>query len=359
MLSEHAWRSSGDVETVSLSKNSTYAIDLHDGWNIVSNPFGVGVDWTAVQEANGVTQALWRWNGSYQEASSFTSAQTGRAYYFFNEQGLDELKLPYPTGSSSSGTDAPAAQTQSVGTQAAPTLTLRAHTEDDSLSSSVAVGLAKNAEDGFDARDQYAPPGAFATTQLHLAAPFEAESGHDRLAAEYRPADEESQRFEVVLQTNEVDQPVTLTAETLDAFADQQVVLIDQRTLRRHDLHERRAVQINPQQKTTRFALLVGSAAFVEQEGDEMTPEESQLLGNYPNPFQARTTIAYTVAEPSAVRLTVYDLRGRRVRTLVDEQQEPGREEALLDARGLSSGVYVYRLTVGDYTETSKVVLVR
>jgi hypothetical protein len=360
MLSENAWQSSGEVETVSLDEDGTYPIDLHDGWNIVSNPFGTDVDWSTVQEANGVTQTLWRWNGSYQEASSFASAQTGRAYYFFNEQGLDELTLPYPTGADTDASATESVQAQGQGAKAPPSLALRATAEGDSLASGVTVGRAENAEDGFDARDQYAPPGAFADTRLHLAAPFEAESGHDRLAAEYRPAGSEGQRFEVVLQTDETASPVTLRAEgAKDAFDGQAVALVNRRTAQRYDLRERSSVRVQPETDTTRFSLLVGPPSFVEREARRIAPQEAKLLGSYPNPFRTRTTIAYAVPEPSRVRLLVYNLLGRRVRTLVDDRQQPGRKQARFEGRGLSSGVYVYRLEIGDYRATGKVVLVR
>ena len=360
MLGESAWQSSGEVETVSLDEDGTYSIDLHDGWNIVSNPFGVGVDWNVVQQANDVTQTLWRWNGSYQEASSFASAQTGRAYYFFNEQGLDELTLPYPTGADTDASATEEGQTQEAGAKAPPSLTLRATAEDDSLASGVTVGRAENAEDGFDARDQYAPPGAFTDTRLHLTAPFEAESGHDRLAAEYRPAGSEGQRFEVVLQTDETASPVTLRAEgAKDAFDGQTVALVNRRTAQRYDLRERSSVRVQPETDTTRFSLLVGPPSFVEREARRIAPQEAKLLGSYPNPFRTQATIAYAVPEPSRVRLLVYDLLGRRVRTLVDDRQQPGRKQARFEGRGLSSGVYVYRLEIGDYRATGKVVLVR
>jgi murein DD-endopeptidase MepM/ murein hydrolase activator NlpD len=360
MLGENAWQSSGEVETVSLDEDGTYPIDLHDGWNIVSNPFGTDVDWSTVQDANGVTQTLWHWNGSYQEASSFASARTGRAYYFFNERGLDELTLPYPTGADTDASATEAVQAQGQGAKAPPSLALRATAEGDSLASGVTVGRAENAEDGIDARDQYAPPGAFADTRLHLAAPFEAESGHDRLAAEYRPAGSEGQRFEVVLQTDETASPVTLRAEgAKDAFDGQAVALVNRRTAQRYDLRERSSVRVQPETDTTRFSLLVGPPSFVEREARRIAPQEAKLLGSYPNPFRTRATIAYAVPEPSRVRLLVYDLLGRRVRTLVDDRQQPGRKQARLEGRGLSSGVYVYRLEIGDYRATGKVVLVR
>lgn len=78
----------------------------------------------------------------------------------------------------------------------------------------------------------------------------------------------------------------------------------------------------------------------------------SALLGNYPNPFNPSTTIAFTLAEPSPVAVGIYDVRGRRVRTLVDSDYGMGRNSVAWDGRDdagrrVPSGVYFCRLTVG------------
>jgi len=59
------------------------------------------------------------------------------------------------------------------------------------------------------------------------------------------------------------------------------------------------------------------------------------------------------------VKLTVYDLLGREVAVLVDEQKTPGSYSAVFNASGLASGVYLYRLTAGTFVETRKMVLMR
>ena len=83
------------------------------------------------------------------------------------------------------------------------------------------------------------------------------------------------------------------------------------------------------------------------------------LEPNYPNPFVSRTTLPYAIGEAADVRLDVFDLRGRRVATLVDEHLGPGRYEAHFDAVGLASGTYLARLTAGDHVESRRLQLVR
>ena len=88
-------------------------------------------------------------------------------------------------------------------------------------------------------------------------------------------------------------------------------------------------------------------------------PERMALLGNYPNPFRASTTLRYALPEGGPVTLTVYDVLGRRVATLVDREQAAGRYTATFDGRRLASGAYFVRLQSGDRVQTRRVQLVR
>jgi hypothetical protein len=79
----------------------------------------------------------------------------------------------------------------------------------------------------------------------------------------------------------------------------------------------------------------------------------------YPNPFNPRTTIAFTLARNAQVRLPIYDLRGRQVAVLVDGELPAGRHEVLWDAAGLPSGLYVYRIIGDGQFASAKLQLVR
>jgi len=83
------------------------------------------------------------------------------------------------------------------------------------------------------------------------------------------------------------------------------------------------------------------------------------LAQNYPNPFNPSTIIRYGLPSRSRVTLTVYSTLGQRVAVLQDREQEAGYHEVRFDAPGLASGVYLYRLQAGDFTETKKLQLVR
>jgi hypothetical protein len=88
-------------------------------------------------------------------------------------------------------------------------------------------------------------------------------------------------------------------------------------------------------------------------------PVKFSLLQNYPNPFNPTTTIKFQLPEARDVKLVVYDVLGQQVIILVDGRQTAGSHDVKFDASGLSSGVYFYRLTAGDFVKTRKSLLIR
>ncbi len=84
-----------------------------------------------------------------------------------------------------------------------------------------------------------------------------------------------------------------------------------------------------------------------------------ELFQNYPNPFNSGTTIGYTLPTPSVVRLTVYDILGRKISVLVNETKNAGPHEVRFDAGRLTSGVYFYRLEAGNFTQTKRLLILR
>ena len=88
-------------------------------------------------------------------------------------------------------------------------------------------------------------------------------------------------------------------------------------------------------------------------------PETFILEQNYPNPFNPSTRISYQLPVSGNVTLKVYDLLGREVATLVNEEKPAGSYEVSFDASQLSSGVYLYRLSSGSFIETKKMILMK
>jgi hypothetical protein len=100
-----------------------------------------------------------------------------------------------------------------------------------------------------------------------------------------------------------------------------------------------------------------------DDDGDEdvpLPPVAEPVLGEaYPNPFNPVTRISYTLSRSSFVTLSIYDVKGRLVDRLVSTTQAAGRHVAQWDAGRYASGIYFYRLAVGDFAETRKMILLK
>jgi len=91
----------------------------------------------------------------------------------------------------------------------------------------------------------------------------------------------------------------------------------------------------------------------------EMMPNQYQLSQNYPNPFNPSTTIRFQIPMSTFITLKVYDLTGKEIETLVSEYRTSGVHEITWNTNDLPSGIYLYRLETGEFTETKKMILQR
>ncbi|MDR3611140.1 MAG: S8 family serine peptidase [Ignavibacteriaceae bacterium] len=95
------------------------------------------------------------------------------------------------------------------------------------------------------------------------------------------------------------------------------------------------------------------------QDNINPVPYTFELSQNYPNPFNPSTTIRYSIPSKSQVILRIYDMLGREVRTLLNEAKEAGNYSINFYAGNLPSGVYLYKLSAGNFTSTKKLVLIK
>ena len=99
-------------------------------------------------------------------------------------------------------------------------------------------------------------------------------------------------------------------------------------------------------------------------EFSKIAADHFALDGNYPNPFRDQTMIHFTLSEASEVTVSVYDVMGRQVATLVNQSLTAGSHEMQWNGRSssgqpLSSGVYFYRIEAGEYSQTRRMTIVR
>ncbi|MGB7062123.1 MAG: 5'-nucleotidase C-terminal domain-containing protein [Candidatus Zixiibacteriota bacterium] len=104
--------------------------------------------------------------------------------------------------------------------------------------------------------------------------------------------------------------------------------------------------------------------ALGSSEASKMVPQGFELHQNYPNPFNPETQITYSLPQATDVRVTIYDMLGRRIRVLADEYRSAGANTVIWDGRDengkkVSSGIYFYRLQAGEFVQTKKMSLIK
>jgi hypothetical protein len=106
------------------------------------------------------------------------------------------------------------------------------------------------------------------------------------------------------------------------------------------------------------FAARYGAVTGLEPISN-ITPSKFELLQNYPNPFNPTTNIRYQISNNSYVSLKVYDILGKEIATLVNENLKAGTYEARFDASNISSGVYFYKIIAGNFTDVKKMLIIK
>ncbi|HVO74028.1 MAG TPA: T9SS type A sorting domain-containing protein [Ignavibacteriaceae bacterium] len=113
------------------------------------------------------------------------------------------------------------------------------------------------------------------------------------------------------------------------------------------------------------FAIIITGLNFISPELKsqssqiQQNPASYYLGQNFPNPFNPSTTINYTLAEHGLVTIKVYNLIGKEMTTLVNEEKPAGNYSVKFDGSSLSSGVYFYIMKAGDFTQTRKFILMK
>ena len=88
-------------------------------------------------------------------------------------------------------------------------------------------------------------------------------------------------------------------------------------------------------------------------------PVQFELSQNYPNPFNPITNLEFGISDLGFVSLKVYDALGKEVKTIVNEIKKPGRYKVDFDGSGLASGIYFYKLSIGGFSETKRMILLK
>ena len=247
-------------------------------------------------------------------------------------------------------------------------LRLVAEAENGLRDSQNLAAFAEEAEEGRDRYDLGEPPPPGEHIRLSFLLEENASPRTSRLAYSYQPDQGEGAVWEVeviatagLLRAGVVPVSITLVDEGARPDGYGIYVLDHDRATAINTENGLFTVTLSAHEPVRRLRLIIGTEEFAEAASQDMrlVPLDYTLNPAYPNPARGPITIAYQLATSSAVELAVYDLLGRRIAVLVDGEQDAGRHTRVWDARGLASGVYVYRLRAGTFTDTGKLILIR
>ncbi len=348
-------------------------VRLEPGWNQVGTPFGFAVPWDSVRAASNLEGAqvgtpLTYRDGEYRQRSVLAPWQ---GYFVFHSASEADTLLIPPVGANGAARTkaSPRRATASGATteaNAGAGYTLRGRVRGGGPAATAMLGTRPGAQAGRDTLDVAQPPPVEPSIQLSVmqkaggaaAVPHAksvkptGERGHTWILRLHRPKRGET-ASEVHLDWNEIGSlPEGHDRYVLDLAADRRVTSGTSVSLDKGD--------------TRRLKVIVGTKRYAQQHSDGIGLDrfENELRGNYPNPFDEKTTVAYTLREERTVTIAVYDVLGRRVRTLVDATKSAGLHRVVWDGTNrygtrVGSGVYFYRIEAGDFTASEKMMLVR
>ena len=331
-----------------LAPDGTYGIPLHAGWNIISNPFNVGMLRSAVIAANGLSAGTPFWEHiDSVRTSSGTALDPFKGYYFDNTTlNLAALKLPYPF--SAVTTVAKAAKTTALDWRVEMVFDSDINTDRDNY-----IGIAPAVTPGRNELDQHEPPLVFDQGFLYFVRPAW-DPRHPRFATDIRSSLGTGQTWDFEVWNPRRGQG-KITLRGLEGIpAQYSVVLVNAQNTVPADMRQRDGTYTYwTTAPAMQFKLIVGTRDYVDGETSSLQPRAFELAQNYPNPFNPSTTIRYMVPSGTAVRLEILSLVGQRVRLLDEGFRAAATYSVVWDgkddgSRSVASGVYFCRLIAGD-----------
>jgi len=359
--------STGTGEVFELDQ--PFEIVLQDGWNFIGNPFNFPVPVENMRTEDGQDIRLRSYSADgYNTLQNPVTMMDPFSGYALRSNGETTLfidpTLPEDNTDSNTTSKRQALATQSV--QPAWMVHIRASSGQTFDANNIAA-VASGASAEWDPLDWLEPPSIASDVSVSFPHP-EWEGGGTHFSSDVRgiPVHGETWTFET---TTSKEAPVTLTFEGLAQVPPSfEVWLLDEYTKASQDLRTTPRYTIeNPASEQARsFRLIVGESSYVEQalELAGALPATYALADIYPNPTPGGATIRYGLPKEQPVTLTVYNVLGQKVATLMESRtMEPGFHT--IQWRGetgsgapLASGVYFVRMRAGDFTASKKIVRV-
>jgi hypothetical protein len=341
------------------------ALVLSPGWNQIATPFAFDIAWgQCVRESDDIENFAYQYLGANLQYQ-YVSVLEPYAGYFVRNAGsvARTLLVPYtenvPGGKELSDPRVATAGNWRLG------LSL---TAGNMIDNTTVLGVTAGARDGYDPNDCSKPPHP-PCEFLSLASTVEEEGDRPlRLAGDFRSPLSAGWRFELQVDGG-LGQLASLRMNDYSLLpAGYVATLVDPLTGRAYELSPDRPFVL-PREITAagdRYELLVGDESWVLNEAGPAVDVPARVTFSpcYPNPFNPLTNLVFGLNRTSRVRLEIFDVRGHRVRRLLDEITAPGPHTVPWDGRNdrgaeLPAGLYFGCMQAGEFSETRKMILIK
>ncbi len=347
--------------SLSVPSFNSYTVTVEPGYNQVGNPFAFPVDWISVENSGLLLQAPLRWNPDTQEYEmDQLIIEPWEGYWVYNPLNtIINLNVsPNVSLGKKQNSD------------------LFASEKDDeflvqikaSLNSSGAkdqmnyISMKEGAKDGLDKFDVIKPPAVRDDIKVLL------EHGKNYFARNAVPVSKDGAFWDFTVETKNDGQVFNLALDRLSALPENfNIWLLDRDREIPLDAGSGSVEAAAGGNGKSHFRIIIGTEDFakVNSENISLQPYEYALYQNYPNPFNPTTVITYQLKQKENVTLEIFDILGRRIKSIVNNVIEnPGQHTVTwngLNSNGekVASGIYIYRLRAKNFVSSKKMILLK
>ena len=348
----------------SVNSSQPFTISLQPGWNQIGNPYAFNVNWNNVENTSAIQQPVF-WNGDSYEFNQTTLVPWDGYFVFNTSANAVDIAIQAVESNSPAPKQSLWAQLLSHDASSDQEFILQITAEGQSSGwrdDQNYAGMLTTATNELDSKDFLEPPPISDNIQLSFT------KDEYLYAGNFVSISPDGAYWDMQLTTSGKTETVSMMIEThTELPPDFQIWLLDRNRQTRIPVSEGRAAVTVPENgKIKQMRLIAGKESFAESNsnGIPLIPIEYGLSQNFPNPFNPETTIQYQLAEVSTVELTIYNVRGQRIRTLRRGEQSTGVYSVLWDGRDdagstVASGMYIYRLKANEFVKTKKMILIR
>ncbi len=354
------------IPNLTLSGDDYYLSDSPDltlglGWNQLANPFGFAISWSDVRYKAGIfilgamSAVVQGGNIYYYQDGGWTNPDFIPAWGgFFVYVTTDQIEPVFPYWPA--GVLASNRNNGPIATVSEDNWTVNLALKNGSwVDAGNHVGVRNTAQAGLDHTDLLKPPPAPGMPMLAMTI----EGEKPALSADYRQPFSSGDTWRLRFSDGENR---TLALTGLDQIPDgMQAWLIFNDENRVSPVEGGEIILKN---ETRGAELVIGTEDYLTHRLGDLLPMDFALHQNYPNPFNPTTTIRFDLPNEAFVRLDVYNILGRKVKTLIDQPMQPGYHSVDWDGSDnaghtIASGIYFYRLAAGDKVDKKKMVLLK